>query len=367
MKIVIRTDSSAKIGTGHLMRCLTLADGLAQKGAEVHFICRELEGHLSRFVSEKGYALHLLPAPTEEWVPQKDDPDHAAWLEVSWQRDLAEFLAAIEGLSSVIDWLVVDHYALDHRWEAGLGKAAKKVLAIDDLADRAHDCELLLDQNYFGENDQRYDGLVPKGCGKLLGPRYALLRPEFRRARAFTKMRGNGVARVLVYFGGNDPDNLSQIALESLGKDGLRYLFADIVVGPNYRYLDDLKRLAEKRGRSRLHVQPESFVELMLRADLCIGAGGTTTWERLCLGLPSIVITVASNQSPFTRALDKAGFIRYLGPREKVWGSDITAAVQAETENSAIQGQLIRRELVDGLGMNRVRDMIGEMTYRHPD
>jgi len=196
LKILIRTDSSVQIGTGHVMRCLTLADELRERGAEIVFVCRDFAGNLC------GYT--------------EGNLKHAAWLGADWQTDARQVEEIIKDFNTHPDWLVVDHYALDERWERYLRSYVKKIMVIDDLADRPHDCDLLLDQNFYENLESRYDGLAPSGCKKLLGPKYALLRPEFREERKNLRKRDGYVKRIMIFFGGSDPTNETTKALEAV-------------------------------------------------------------------------------------------------------------------------------------------------------
>ena len=176
--IVFRTDASLAIGTGHVMRCLTLADALRERGARSHFICRTHDGHLIEHIRAHGHQVSALPATASTSMTSNTDNStaHAHWLGVDWASDALDTLTVLQGLRT--DWLVVDHYALDARWEKKLRHGCQRLLVIDDLADRPHDCELLLDQN-LGRLASDYDRSVPVSCTVLAGPQHALLRPEF--------------------------------------------------------------------------------------------------------------------------------------------------------------------------------------------
>jgi len=365
--IAIRTDASIQIGTGHVMRCLALAQELRNNGARVVFVCREHLGNMFGLIESKGFELvRLGPVPDDDLKngekihPEKNLSQlaHSEWLRADQDTDARQTINALQK-DAPWDWLIVDHYALDHRWESSMRQMAEKIMVIDDLADRSHDCDLLLDQNYFQQPGKRYKGLLPEQSQALLGPKYALLRPEFKQARQFSRMRGNGIGRILVYFGGNDPANLTGMALEALGCPELSHLLVELVAGPNNQYLDLLKKQAQNRPGTRLHIQPKSFTELMLRSDLCIGAGGTTTWERLCLGLPGIVITVAENQEAFTAELNKAGYLTWLGRKEDVTVSAIREAllkkVLAYIEEKTATDM---PRLVDGFGALRIAERL---------
>ena len=332
MKIAIRADASFQIGTGHIMRCLTLADELRSRECQIQFICRAHPGHMADTITGKGFQVSLLPEPEQDDETKAYKEDYTVWLGVPQEEDAGQTIDALNSKS--VDWLIVDHYGLDDRWEKVLRPFTGKIMVIDDLANRMHDCDLLLDQNYFLDSEKRYKGLLPDKCELLLGPEYALLRPEFRKAREFCNMRGNGIARVLIYFGGSDPDNLTSMALDALSNLELSYLLVDVVIGLNNQYQEQLEKQVTSRPGTRLHIQPESFTELMLRADLCIGAGGATTWERLCLGLPSIVITVAENQQEFTKELNKAGYVKWIGAKENITASDIESRLGKTLQRS---------------------------------
>lgn len=213
MKVAFRADASVGIGSGHVMRCLTLAGELKEAGAQIIFICRECEGNLCDLIEKQGIPVARISGELQ-----------------SWEADAFQSLEALKKYGKA-DWLVVDHYSLDHRWEAGIRNAAEKIMVIDDLADRIHDNDLLLDQNLYEDLENRYNGLAPPHCIKLLGPRYALLRPEFRKARASLRKRDGIIRRILVSFGGSDPSNETAKALEAIGLLGKPEIAVDVVVG----------------------------------------------------------------------------------------------------------------------------------------
>lgn len=290
-RIAFRTDATSQIGTGHFMRCLTLADGLKQRGAHIRFVSRELPVHLRDMLAEKGMELASLDrsinsSPTHELA-------HSHWLCASQTQDAQDTILALSGQSW--DWLIVDHYALDARWESALRRTAKQIMAIDDIADRQHDCDLLLDQNFYADMDTRYAGKVPAYCRLLLGPRYALLRDEFRQLREQVKPRPGPVKRILIFFGGVDADNYTGRALDVLVNIGIPDLHVDVVIGAQHPFREQLEFTCAEHGFF-CHVQTKRMAELMAAADLAIGAGGSATWERCCLGLTTLTICAADNQ-----------------------------------------------------------------------
>ncbi len=356
MKIVFRVDASTRMGTGHLMRCLTLAEALRERGAQTHFICREQTGHLIPLLQQKAIPITVLPAPKTGDTPPGED--YAAWLGVTQAEDAGQTIEALKGEKP--DWLVVDHYGLDRDWERRLRPYAGKQMVIDDLANRPHECDLLLDQNYSAEGERRYAERAPGHCKRLVGPRYALLRPEYAAYRQTLLPYDREVRRVLAFFGGTDPDNMTGLTLTALSNPELRHLTVDLVVGANYPHGEALQRQAAKRPDTTLHRSRPSLADLMAQADLALGAGGATTWERMCLGLPTLVVTIADNQRPAAEALAAAQLIHYVGHSSEVSAESLSKAIigwvskPSRLTEMSLQNQL----LVDGLGASRIREVM---------
>ena len=321
--VVIRVDSSEQIGSGHLMRCLTLAERLRKDGAEVHFISRDLIGSLHRLVTEHEFSLHLLL----RHEAQANLTGYAAWLTVSQTMDAEETVSILSQIPPV-DRLVVDSYALDIVWEQQMRPLVREIFVIDDLANRQHDCDILLDQNFYREMQHRYDGLVPPKCKLLLGPPHALLREEFYAARAHLRERDGRLRRILVFYGGSDVTWETEKAIGALVQLQLSSVAVDIVVGGSNPRRTHIEDLCAKHDFLHYHCQVSNMTELMANADLCLGAGGTTTWERCFLGLPTIVTAVAENQIEICEDCAAVGYICYLGRWDEVTVGDIAAAVQ---------------------------------------
>lgn len=353
MKIAFRVDASSKIGTGHVMRCLTLADALREEGAESQFVCREHEGHFMDHIRSRGYAAHTLPKSEANWSFESD-LTHASWLGVDWQTDADQTREALG--SEVFDWLIVDHYALNHRWESALRSSCKCIMAIDDLADRQHDCDLLLDQNY-GSSAERYRGLVPAGCTQCHGPKYALLKPAYAERCAQLPPRDGQVRRVLIYFGGGaNAVNLTCLAVQAFQVPELAHIELDIVIGTSYAHQSSLEELVAQRDNANIHLQLPDLADLMAEAHLAIGAGGATTWERCCMGLPAIVISVAENQRPACEALSADNLIDYLGHVDQVTSQSIRDRVLSLKRKSDLLRTLSERgmRLLDANGTDRI-------------
>ena len=310
LNIAFRADSSVQIGTGHIMRCLTLADELSRKGHKCRFICREHKGHMGELISSKGYEITLLPitSGTSQESLSSGDAAHADWLGASWQQDAEQTLKALG--PSKADWLVVDHYALGALWEKQVAKLAGRIMVIDDLADRSHECALLLDQN-LGRSASDYDSLVPKDCDRLIGAEYALLRPEFAelRERSLRRRLKPELKRILISLGGVDRTNLTGQVLDALATAALPgSTQLDIVMGSAAPYTTQIRRQAAQLPyKTTVSVSVSDMAERMCLADLSIGAAGGTSWERCCLGLPAVLVILAENQITGGTALEAAG------------------------------------------------------------
>ena len=361
MRVAFRTDSSTVIGSGHVMRCLTLAQGLKAAGAEIHFVCREHPGNLSDLIgAHPGIGVHHLPAAPQSTMTSTHNKScsiaHSDWLGADWKDDAAQTVAAVSSLPEPVDWLVVDHYAIDAQWETALRPLARRIMAIDDLADRSHDCDVLLDQNLHQGLDERYDSLIPSHCLRLLGPRFALLRPQFSAARAAQRTRDGSVRRVLVFFGGIDASNETSKALQAILAIGSSDIAVDIILGPTCPHIGSIRALSANMSGVCIHINPGNVAELMGNADLAIGAVGATTWERCAVGLPSILISHAMNQESPARAMSDNGLAIYLGNSETVTVEMIAAAIKELAHNSGRMRTVADAcmELTDGNGVCRV-------------
>jgi len=325
MRVVVRADSSHQIGSGHIMRCLALADRLRQMDAEVFFLCRDLAGNLSGIITDSGYEVKMLSC--EKGRNGGMASSMVACSTMDWQSDLQQSRQALQEQGGV-NWLIVDHYALDWRWESQMRPYASKIMAIDDLANRGHDCDLLLDQNYYDRMEQRYDNLVPVGCRSLLGPRYVLFRPEFYETRASLRERTGDVQRVLLFFGGSDTTNETAKALKSLRLIGRTDWTVDVVLGVSNPFRNEVKSLCSGMPNVSFYLQVSNMAELIARADLAIGAGGTATWERCFLALPTVTIVTADNQDETTLAMAQRGAVHYAGRAEDVSVNSLAAIVR---------------------------------------
>ncbi|HEV8034886.1 UDP-2,4-diacetamido-2,4,6-trideoxy-beta-L-altropyranose hydrolase [Yoonia sp.] len=354
MDIVFRTDASLDIGTGHVMRCMTLARALQVNGATCQFVTRALPGHMAKRIEAEGFGVTLLPAPQCQQGPTSP-PAHAHWAGVSWAQDAEETLAAFGDTRP--SWLVLDHYAFDARWQTAVRAASKRIMVIDDLADRPHDCDLLLDQN-LGHTAYNYEQLVPDRCVSLVGPRYALLRPEFatKRASALADRATRGFRHLLITMGGIDQgDATSQVLKVVKGANLPVDLRITVIMGSQAPALDQVHALAQDMPRpTEIAVDVTNMAEHMALADLAIGAAGSTTWERCALGLPTIIVQIADNQAGIARVLSDAGAALDPGP---LHAPEITQNLRAAlAEAPSLLGAMAERAayICDGDGAARV-------------
>jgi UDP-2,4-diacetamido-2,4,6-trideoxy-beta-L-altropyranose hydrolase len=306
--VVFRVDASSTMGTGHLMRCLTLAGGLRKIGLESLFMCRLHDWKVGDLIEEGGFRVRWLPVAETAWAA---GPLHAAWLACSWEEDAEQCRAVIEELSGKPELLVVDHYALDARWEHALRPWVGRILVIDDLADRPHECDVLLDQNLHDAPGSCYSGLVNASTRLLLGPRYALLRPEFDAFEP--RVRQSGLKRVAVYFGGIDPCGQAKNVVHALRALGLEPPATTLVLGSGNPDAKAVRAAAEGIKNINIVDTTIQMAELMYEADLGIGTCGGSAWERCAVGLPALVVVSAENQRSDARHLHDLGAVRNLG------------------------------------------------------
>ena len=358
MNVVFRVDASIQMGMGHMVRCLTLAEGLKQNHFNVSFLSQLLSGEHYRTVETRGFPIFNFPALNNDPLDQGRDgsASNAHRLEVDWQHDSDNAVIALSSMRPMPDWLIVDHYALDRRWEKSVRRFVKNLMVIDDLADRPHDCEILLDQTCT-EDRHRYQDLLPEHCKQLLGGDYALLRPEFSALRSRTEFpkRFLNADRLHVFFGGGDTSGHT-VRFSRLLLDFFPSLKLRIAVSASFRHLPQLIQLSERHGERVVWNQDvTNMAEHMSGCTIAVGTPGMTTWERACMGLPAAYLTNAENQVDILGSLQKSGFCEWLGRAETITDD---AFIQGMTDFLNEKGKLARmRELglakVDGKGVER--------------
>lgn len=324
-KVIIRTDASTKIGSGHVMRCLTVAHNLKKHDCHVLFWMEPLQGNLIDLVKEQGF----------KTIQQAE------------QADL----------------YIVDHYGIDETWERKQRSFAKKIMVIDDLANRAHDCDLLLDQNIVPNYEKRYDGLVQKQTIKLLGPNYLIMRDEFIEARQHLQNRDGQVNRLLVFMGGSDPTNETLKVLEALKQTKSSFQQVDVVVGNGNIHKKEIEKICKEQNL-QYHCQIDYMARLMQQADFSIGAGGLTTWERCYVGLPSSSTIVAENQMVTTEYAEELGAVWNLGWHEQVTVETYLSLLDSlQTNNKGIiqlskEGLLLTTSKQPNAWLNEIMELL---------
>jgi UDP-2,4-diacetamido-2,4,6-trideoxy-beta-L-altropyranose hydrolase len=314
MEVLFRVDASLESGAGHVMRCLTLADALRENGAVCRFVCRAHPGNLITFVQQNGYDVLVLPHVLQNLTVRPDEDDYTGWLGTTWQEDASQTLAVLATVG-MQDWLVVDHYALDERWENAVRATSRRMLVIDDLANRCHHADILLDQT-FGRDARHYLGLTNPACELRCGIEHVLLRAEFDhwRQRSLERRDPPSLRRIVISLGGVDKDNVSSEVLLAL--DHCKFL-ADteicLVLGASSPWIEELRQLVQRLSSNvELRVAVSNMAECLSGCDLAVGAAGTSAWERCCLGVPTLMLVLADNQREIAARLTATGAAQLL-------------------------------------------------------
>ena len=378
MNILFRLDASKRIGNGHLVRCLTLADRLRIIGAEITFICRAEEKTDYNILFSSEHKVELLKNKANKY-----DESYASWLAVDWEEDAEEVISVIKHLDNDIDLLIVDHYGIDSRWHRKLRDYCRQIFVIDDLADRELDCDFLLNSSFFDEMEDYRGLLINKKCKSFIGPDYALINPKYNQLRleALIKRRNKtSINEILVFMGSMDPDNYSGLVIEAIqsfkwqASIGVKCVLSsrspslEIVKkkielmeedsNPSYSasYLENNKsQTVSYRPKIKIYSGTEKMENFIFNADLCIGSGGNSAWERCVLGLPTLLTTIAPNQKRSIETISERG-------AADVWKSknDLLDLFGKYSSNGK-KLKLLQENafnLCDGLGLDRLTESI---------
>jgi UDP-2,4-diacetamido-2,4,6-trideoxy-beta-L-altropyranose hydrolase len=368
MRIGIRVDASRQIGTGHLRRCLSIAEALAASGAEVRFVLRRLDDVAAAAFGASPFPVDWLPAPDGDRRPVAPGaPSHLHWAGVAPLMDAAESVEALRPSSPAI--VIVDHYAFDARWHdqvrEGLGC---RMMAIDDLGDRALAVDVLLDAN-LADHAQKYAGRLSTRTRVLGGPRFAILGDVYRSQPpyAFSPI----VRSIGVFMGGTDPGGASALALLACREAGFAGPM-EVVSSSANPHLPDLRTACEADGGATLTLDLPDLAAFYARHGLQIGGGGTSNYERCRMGAPGIAITLAANQLAVVPQLAARGALRVArlagGPD---WPQLEDAPLLADAVRVLIADPIARRDLsengralVDGRGTERIALCLMASTLR---
>lgn len=349
MKIGVRVDASAQIGTGHLRRCLSLAHALRALGGDVRFVTRDLGFDSATLIASQGFE-HIahLPAPLQPALPSPDIP-LGAWAEVPLEQDVADTIEALHAFAP--DWMLLNSYAFDAHWHDGVRQALGcKIAQIDDVPDRKIASDLLIDHNYSASHSAKYADCLLRKTTILGGPRFALLDPIFATAERYVFSKS--VRSVGVFMGGIDSGNHSVVALEALASAGFngKVEVVSTTANPN---LDALRACVNSRPETALSLDLPNLAGFFARHDLQIGAGGGATWERCCIGVPSLLVVVAANQNAVVPLLaaQKVVALASEPSREAIARQLVELFADAEQRRTLGNNS---REMVDGHGAMRV-------------
>jgi UDP-2,4-diacetamido-2,4,6-trideoxy-beta-L-altropyranose hydrolase len=357
MNVVFRVDSSMQLGTGHVMRCLALANKIKQEGGTATFICRNHDGHICSTIKEQGHSVIIFPLARLDIELLTTNSSYIETLGSSIEDDAVETIDAINGNQP--DWLIVDHYDIDSIWHIKLRSCVNNIFVIDDIAGKKIDCDLLLNQN-LGCQENIYDGIMSDGYEFLLGTKYTLLRPEFNKLRndAFVKREKlTDVKNILITFGGLDVENYSGVIVDELNEIEFGIpIEVNVVLGkhaPHYQSL--LSKASSYKNTVNIFSNVTNMAELMLNADVSFGAAGSTSWERCCLGLPAILVVLAENQFEAASQLEDSGGIINLGYIHdvdilKTWMRNNLPLTSEKLEEMSLKAF----DVVDGKGVERV-------------
>ncbi|STX51385.1 putative polysaccharide biosynthesis protein [Legionella busanensis] len=312
MNVLIRVDSSRLMGSGHVLRCLVLASLLKKEGCNISFLCRDLPGNCYNFITEHGFEYHLLPFTAKQknlYLQHLPCDDYQLWLGVSEEQDTLDTLSYLK--HNATDFMVVDVYGLSILWETKIKSEVSKLMVIDDLANRQHDCDILLDHNFYINYDKRYNQLVPKECLKLLGPRYALINPQIYELKKQQCLPFK-IQRIIIFLGGTDLKNYTDIIIDSFLKSTLSECQVDIVLGKANPHARNLIQKYSNVANLSFHIQPSYYYKLLHKADLSINAGGVSALERLYINLPSLIVCMAENQKQICLDLHHCNLAYYV-------------------------------------------------------
>lgn len=328
---IIRVDASTDIGTGHVMRCLTLAQALKRHEVSVSFVCADLPGNKNALIQASGFRVAVI-SPTTDWA-----------------QDAAQTQSHLK--TTQPDWLVVDHYGLDASWQQAVRANVKRLMVIDDLDNRTHHCDLLLDQS-LDRNRHAYATTQAMGADVLLGPHYALLRDEFAalRAQAMQRRVQPRLERLMLSMGGVDAQNFTTDALNALHMAGWHERVDMVVIlGANAPHRAEVAQTVQRMGaRVRLLENVTDMAHLMAQCDVAIGAPGTSSWERCCMGLPTVLVIQADNQRHNAQSLVQHQAAVLVAQANLVVKGLEQVAMQLKTFSDAAAS------LIDGGGAQRV-------------
>lgn len=353
--VAFRVDASEFIGSGHVMRCITLAlEFCKQVNAQIHFITREHVGHLNEFILSSGFVLHSMPSGKKKSEASNECTNqHESWLDATWEEDCEATKNIL--LSINCNLLIIDHYAIDNRWESCLKDSYTGILCVlDDLADRNHDAHFLVDYT-LGRKESHYVNLVDQNCKLLMGLSFAILRQEFLSKAVIKNTVSSDKINILVSMGGVDQNNFT-LKVIKLVQDirSIKRIKLNIIVGSSYKQFDELELfLSNQKFEYELKKNTNNMVGYMNSSDFAISSIGTTTWELFSQGVPSILIPIANNQLAHAKQIhmNSLGYVIFEN-----FENNLRKFVHKFINDPISRRELSHRttKLVDGQGAQRV-------------
>jgi UDP-2,4-diacetamido-2,4,6-trideoxy-beta-L-altropyranose hydrolase len=334
-KIIFRADASSRMGTGHIMRCLSLAEHLQKAGGKAVFVMSETLPSLNTRLESKGVdflEIDVIPGGFE---------------------DAGQTAQIVKDLSA--SWIVLDGYHFNSLYQKKIKDSGLRLLVVDDIGSvDYYFADIVLNQNLYADksmyaNKESYTSL-------LLGTCYVLLRPEFSKWSKWRRTFAKDNSNILVTLGGSDEKNFTGKVIEAIQEINSGKLDVVVIV-PNNSHYEELESSIKK---SKIHIQfkknVENMSDLMAWADIAVSASGTSSWELAFMGLPTLCVAIADNQCQVVEALSKVGVSVNLG-----WYESVTSSKMAE-EISELLFDVDRRtamskrgrNLVDGRGAERV-------------
>jgi UDP-2,4-diacetamido-2,4,6-trideoxy-beta-L-altropyranose hydrolase len=343
LKAAIRVDASTEIGSGHVMRCLTLANTLTKQGFKVVFICKIISGYSYSAIEEQGFQIISIKG----------------LITSDFYSDAKSTIDAIDSLPYPIDWLIIDHYQIDREWESAVRHSVGRILVVDDLANRLHDCDILLDQNPYCDLTSRYKTLVPSSCLQLLGLDYLMLRSEFiSKSNCFIK-ESEIATNILITMGGTDEKNITSLVLNALSKANIQVpLSIRVAVGSGCPHFDIIKKVSNtvKTHQILIERQISNISEWMEWSDLAICGGGFTSYELAFMGVPTFVITTSPTQLEAATTLNRLKINQFIGEFKTLSMDDLVENLIYAIFNSQnrMELSLNAKKKIDGQGVDRV-------------
>jgi len=352
-KIIFRCDASHnRIGLGHLMRCLSLARVLKRSDTDIHFICNQQSKEFENLIINEGFKVSFICGDYHGLILTNISNSSLEF----WECDSEKSLSIIK--KNQPSWLIVDHYELDARWESIMKPHCDNIMVIDDMANREHNCDVLLDQNLVANMHERYNGLIPNNCIKFFGPKYALLHDQYSKYHSKSNTRTLPIKRIFAYFGAADAGCMEKFinAYLMLNRNDI---FVDIVIHKNNDFKDDILKKIRDKDYIKAYSEQDTLVNLILKADLAVGSGGVSSLERCCLGLPSLVVSLAENQIESVKELHRRNTIVWVGHKDEVSVNSLYRCIKSALENNELeQMSKMCLDIVDGNGSERLADYI---------